>query len=213
MPERRICIDPGHGGSDPGAVGEGIAEAETVLEVAKLTAAAIRSAGLPTGMTRVSDVTLAPPARIRSIVAPANLCVVSIHANSAGTPLARGYEVFVSAFDKRSRRLGEEIAAGLGALTPLPPRDPPVKTRLSTDWRGDWYYVVNEPRKAGIPSVLVECGFVSNPQDAAYLAGFWGRFQLAHAISRGVLAWAGLDVAGLQDCLDKVSGLISGEGR
>ncbi len=83
-----------------------------------------------------------------------------------------------------SRRLVESI--------PLPAREPPVRTRLRTGGMGDWYYVIDEPRKAGIPSVLLECGFVSNPEDAAYLAGFWGRFQLAHAVGHGVLDWAGI---------------------
>lgn len=188
---RVVRIDPGHGGPDPGAVGNGIAEAEAVLEIAKLTAAAIRGAGLHTSLTRIADTSLVPPVRIDRITAP-GLCVVSIHANSAANPAARGHEVFVSAFDSRSRELGEAISRQLRESIPLPSREPPVKARLSTSGRGDWYYVINEPRRAGIPAVLVECGFVSNRDDAAYLAGFWGRFQLAYAISRGVLAWAGV---------------------
>jgi N-acetylmuramoyl-L-alanine amidase len=189
-----ITIDPGHGGTDPGACGNGLREAEFTLEVAKLVAAGLRQYGEQVGLTRTEDATLLQPERVRLITAPAD-CVVSIHANShACQPhAARGWEVFVSAFFRASEELGNSIAAAMREL-PIPARDPAVRTRLR-DHLTDWYYVIREPRSKGIPAVLIECGFISNPDDAAYLKSFWGRFQIAHAIAKGVLSWSGIHPA------------------
>ena len=51
-----ICVDPGHGGSDPGACGCGLRESDINLKVAKLLADALKSAGFSVKMTRSSDV-------------------------------------------------------------------------------------------------------------------------------------------------------------
>lgn len=190
--------DPGHGGADVGATGHGLQECDIVLEVSQLAAAMVRMAGVNVQLTRTRDVGLLPAYRSRALCQPGAVCVVSIHCNAAATedgsqdPGPRGHEVYVSAFNADSRRLGECISAELTGRLPIPPRNPAVKTRLTEDGR-DFYYVVRDPVSVGIPSVLVEVGFISNAQDAAYLATFWGRFSIAFAIARGVLAWLGMD--------------------
>lgn len=195
-----VRIDPGHGGPDPGAVANGLREADVVLEIARLTAGMVRMGGANVGLTRTRDVGLEPRHRSQALSRPGAHCAVSIHANAAvrgdgsSDPAARGHECFVSAFLPESRRLGDCISASLGArVTAIPPRKPAVKTRLTEDGR-DWYYVVRDPVAAGIPAVLVEVGFITSPEDAAHLASFWGRFQVAYAVASGVLCWLGIDV-------------------
>ncbi len=185
-----ITFDPGHGGTDPGAIGNGLREAEFALEVSKLVAAGVRQAGVTVSLTRTEDATLLPADRKRLITAPTD-CVVSIHANSTRDPAPRGWEIFVSASFAKSEWLGNHIAAAFADL-PLPARNPPIRRKLQDDQLTDWYYVIREPARQNIPAVLVECGFVSNPDDAAFMRGFWGRFQIAHAIAKGVLSFVGL---------------------
>ena len=195
-----MCIDPGHGGPDPGAVGNGLYESDVVLAVGQLCAAAIRSLDVNVSLTRTQDVLLLPANRTAAIIKPST-CVISIHANAAVSSSARGHEVFVSAYLPESRKLGESISRELTNRVPqIPPRPIPVLTRLRDDGE-DFYYVVNEPRKRGIPAVLVELGFITNAADAAVMGNFWGRFALAHAIARGVLTWSGDDVSRLYDDL------------
>lgn len=190
----RIRIDAGHGGADPGAVGNRIREAELNLELAKLVAASMRGVGVHVDMTRTTDEAITATERTRRLIIPGVACSVSIHGNYFGDPRPRGHEVYVSAFDAESRRLGQSISDQLTRWMPhIPPRNPPVRTRLASGGTADYFYVIRQPVRAGIPAVLVECGFLSNPEDAAVLREFWGRFAIAHAISRGIAAWAGLD--------------------
>ena len=195
----RVRVDPGHasplpaGGTDPGAVGNGVEEAECVLEVGKLVAAMLRSRGVAIDLTRTGI--LGPSANARSILLkqPGVNCSVSIHANGHADPAANGLEVFVSAFSAESQILGECIAAEFAQwVHGIGQRRPVVKTRLASDGKADYYYFIRHPQSVGIPAVLVEIGFVTNPQDAAVLGSFWGRFAIAYAISRGVLRWLGV---------------------
>ena len=196
----RVRVDPGHGsplptgGTDPGAVDNGVQEAECVLEVSKLVAAMLRSQGVAIDLTRTTKVGPTSDARSKHLKQLGVNCSVSIHAN-AHTTTADGCEVFVSAFNPESRRLGELIVEeysqwvrGIGL------RKPAVRTRLANN--ADYYYFIRHPQSVGIPAVLVEIGFVTNPQDAAVLASFWGRFAIAYAISKGVLRWLGADLQG-----------------
>lgn len=185
--------DPGHGGADSGAVGNGIRECDVALEVTQLMVAMVRMGGVNVQLTRTRDVTLEQQHRSRALCQPGAACVVSVHLNDTAdkAPGPRGHEVYVSAHSADSRRLGELVSGELMRL-PIPARTPAVKTRLR-DQGDDWYYVIRDPVAAGIPAILVEVGFVSNPEDAQFLSTFWGRFAAAYAIARGVLAWYGLD--------------------
>ena len=180
-----VTIDAGHGGRDPGACANGLRESDVVLEIAKLTAAGIRASGVHVRLTRTEDTTLPVAERVRLITAPSD-CVVSIHANAAADSTARGHEVFVSASFAESQRLGWAISDRL-LWTAIPPRNPRVKERRTADGLSDYYYVIRHPTRAGIPAVLVEVGFLTNTEDADLLRGFWGRFAVAHALTRGIL--------------------------
>lgn len=201
-----VRIDPGHGGFDVGATGHGLQESDIVLEVSQLASAMVRMVGVHVQLTRVRDVPLEQQYRSRALTQPGAACVVSVHCNGWDTPEPRGHEVFVSAFSEDSRRLGECISHELIGRLPIPPRNPAVKTRLTEDGR-DYYYAIRDPVSVGIPAVLVEVGFVSSPQDAAFLGRFWGRFSAAYAIARGTLAWLGRD-PDAQAVLDQIRNLI-----
>ena len=165
-----------------------------MLEVSKLVAAMLRSQDVAIDMTRTTDVGPTSDARSKHLKQLGVNCSVSIHAN-AHTTTADGCEVFVSAFNPESRRLGELIVEEYGQwVRGIGLRKPAVRTRLTNN--ADYYYFIRHPQSVGIPAVLVEIGFVTNPQDAAVLASFWGRFAIAYAISKGVLRWLGVDLQG-----------------
>ena len=193
-----VITDSGHGGLDGGATANGIREAEFALEVSKLVAAGIRACGVHVRLTRTDDSTLLAAKRSELITQPAS-CVVSIHADAHTSTEARGHAVFGSAFFTPSLSLAWAISDELTERTPLPPRNPRVRTRTTADGLSDYYYVIRHPARASIPGVLVECGFVTNAEDAQYMRTFWGRFAIAYAISKGVLRWLGVpDISDLQ---------------
>jgi len=181
--------DLGHGGADPGAVANGLREAEVVTEIGHLAAAGTRALGHHIGLTRLrEDEGIGVERRKALVTSPVLQTVISLHANAAASVDALGWEIFVSAHNEDSKMLGNEIAKELMLLPVIKPRFPAVKTRLRANGE-DFYYIINEPTKMGIAAVLVEVGFLTNEQDAAFLRAFWNRFALAYRITMGLDAY------------------------
>ena len=172
----KIAIFAGHGGSDPGAVGNGLRESDLNLAVSNAATSILRGWGYQVINNRTTDVN-------RSITADANLAnanrvdaVVEIHQNSnPGTP-GTGSEVFYSIKDTgRGRQLAEAI---LQRLVALGFRNRGVKTMVNASGQ-DALGII---RLTNMPAVLVECAFINNPEDMA-------RFdanRVAMAIAEGV---------------------------
>ena len=68
MNNYRIVIDPGHGGEDPGASGNGIIEKDLTLEISKYMYDRFKELGIPVYMTRTTDETLSPSERVNRIL-------------------------------------------------------------------------------------------------------------------------------------------------
>ena len=88
MNETKIVIDPGHGGTDPGASGNGIIEKDLNLAISQYMYNRFRELGIPVKLTRNSDVTLTPSERTRTILDAygndPNVIVISNHINAGG---------------------------------------------------------------------------------------------------------------------------------
>lgn len=84
----KIIIDPGHGGVDPGASGNGIVEKDLTLKISNYMYNRFRELGIPVFITRSTDETLTPTERINRIKEYAgndpNVVVVSNHINAGG---------------------------------------------------------------------------------------------------------------------------------
>ena len=88
MNNYKIVIDPGHGGDDPGASGNGIVEKDLTLDISKRMYDKFRQLGIPVTLTRTGDETLDPTERVERILnAYGNsndVIVISNHINAGG---------------------------------------------------------------------------------------------------------------------------------
>lgn len=176
-----ICIDPGHGGIKPGAVGkitingciQRLAEKDVVfgldhnapggIGVSNRVGHHLRKNGYCTIMTREADCDIQLNERARIAVRNKAGVFVSIHCNSYADPQANGIEVYVHPNQKNgaqilSRHILDEI---LSQPECMGIRDRGVKTAR---------FRVLEGTYAHMPAVLVELPFISNPKEATLLA-------------------------------------------
>jgi N-acetylmuramoyl-L-alanine amidase len=180
----KVCIDPGHGGYDPGAVGNGLREKDIVLHIALEAARILRTAGQIVSLTRETDRYIG----LNAERTPAADISVSIHVNSGG---GQGLETWVSLFNRpiESKALGQAIQAGI--LKQIPFHNRGLKTGKNTAGTADYLYMLRKP--AGV-AVLVECGFIDSGADAAILRSPENLKKIARGIAGGVAQY--LDVKG-----------------
>ena len=167
-----VVIDAGHGGSDRGGIpGQRVAEKEMTLDVAQRLKKALASSGYRVVMTRDSDVYVPLATRVAIANSYSNAIFVSIHFNSARRTGAGGIETYF--YNRESLPLASAIHYFVAGGAPSSNRN--VRRR--------GYYVL---RKAAVPAVLVECGFLTNPTEAAYAQTASYRQKLAEEIAAGV---------------------------
>lgn len=192
---RIVVLDPGHGGHDTGAKGRrGIEEKRVVLDLARRVRAKLVNAGVRVYMTRESDRFVELDERARLAERWIADLFVSIHLNSAANPAAAGVETYVLAAAGY-----ESTAGGLSNLTQPGNRfeaangiaafqiQRAMLQRLGATDRGVRRSRFLVLRNAPCPAVLVECGFVSNPDEEAKLLREDYREAIAESLARGIL--------------------------
>ena len=176
-----VVLDPGHGGSDPGAVGHGLKEKELVLAICKRTSAALRrDYKVEVALTREDNDTFvelgdrAEFANDRRATA-----FVSVHINAAANSAARGFETYRhtgAPADSRAARLQAEVhEAVMEAIR----RDGVVDRREKTA-----NFAVL--RETAMPAILTETLFISNAADAALLRDDAFLMKVAEAHATGI---------------------------
>ena len=188
-----VAVDAGHGGYDGGAVGRvsGVPEKGLNLDVAQRVEKLLVQQGADVVMTRTGDYALCdehPPIRrkLQDMKRRAALIrlndadvVLSIHMNEYAGRGESGPQVFYREDCPAGRLLAGAIQnAMIGELQPRQRR-----TALGGD-----YYILT----LGVPSVLVECGFLSNREEESLLLTADYRQKVAAAVAQGVLAWQAL---------------------
>jgi N-acetylmuramoyl-L-alanine amidase len=190
----RIVVDPGHGGHDPGAVNleAGAQEKDIALRIATALHTSLLWAGHASMMTRDGDRFLALSDRVALARAHRADAFVSIHCNAAVNRAARGLEVWTSPGQTRAddlaERIGEEL---LAAVLTVPLRKDVTDGDL--DKEGRLYVLTMTP----CPAVLIECGFVSNDDEARWLREEGTARELARAISLGICRGADKSKGGI----------------
>ena len=168
-----VVIDAGHGGFDRGGIpSQRIAEKAMNLDVAQRLATRLRSAGYKVVMTRNSDVFVTLGDRVRIANSYRDAIFVCVHFNSATRAGANGIETYY--YSNQSAQLAANIHRQIVAGT-------------NTDNRGirrRGYFVL---RRTTIPSVLVECGFLTNPYETRLALQSNYRQTLADRIADGVI--------------------------
>ncbi len=212
----KVVIDPGHGGKDPGAMGNGLREKDVVLDIARRLAKYLKRAGVKVYMTRNSDVFIPLKERARKANKIMPDVFVSIHANASRSRSGRGIEVYyvsekiddsvravvakensVLKFEggradgeieeilwdmihtenrAESRKLARTLARNISRIMNSPNRGA----------KGAPFYVL---KWTNVPSVLIEVGFISNPEEARKLADPVYRDRIARAIFEGLMAY------------------------
>lgn len=197
-----VVLDPGHGGDEPGAVGPaGTTEKAVNLAVAEETRRQLQALGATVVLTRTADyrITLLSRAAIATSLQPQ--VFVSIHHNASPDgpregPGSETYFQIASATSKRAAGLiYEEVEAALDAydIAWVADRDAGAKYRLRSDG-GDYYGILS--RSAGVPTVLSEAAFLSNPPEEALLADPDVQAVEAAALTRAIVRFVTTDDPG-----------------
>ena len=180
-----IAIDPGHGGSDSGAVANGLREKDLTLEVSLALKEELESYdGVTVVMTRSTDVRPSEnlsedlSSRVQTAAAARADALVSIHFNS-GSPLARGAEVWYgnsSSYNYATHTKGRQLSSNIQEeLTDLGLADRGIKTRDNPYYNypdgstGDYYAIIRQAREENMPGIIVEHAFLTSSSDAQLL--------------------------------------------
>lgn len=167
-----VVIDAGHGGHDRGGIpGQRIAEKDVALDVAQRLKRVLAASGYRVVMTRDSDVFIPLGTRVAIANSYSNAVFVSIHFNSAKRSGAGGIETYF--YSRDSLPLASAVHYFVAGGAPSSNRN--VRRR--------GYFVL---RRTNIPAVLVECGFLTNPTEAAYAQTASYRQKLAEEIAAGL---------------------------
>ncbi len=169
----RVFIDAGHGGKDSGASANGLEEKDLNLKIALKVQRILQAQGIEVVMSRTTDKFL----ELREISSLANNsgadAFASIHINSATTTAAYGIETFYYPNRMDSKPLADSVQKQLISSTGAYDRG--VKT-------ADFHVV----RETKMPSILAECGFISNKSEAIKMSTNSYQELLASGIANGI---------------------------
>jgi len=190
-----VVLDPGHGGFDPGKVGVGeVLEKDINLAIALELRELLEQNDVAVIMTREEDVGLdrlnegsKKNSDMRNRVNLVNQSkadlAVSIHQNSFTEPSSRGAQVFYHVESSSGKRLAEILQEQLKQTL----QDGNHRVAKSNDS----YYML---KKTECPFAIVECGFLSNPEESELLQKEEYQKKLAWAIHLGVLQYLNSDL-------------------
>jgi len=188
----KIGIDSGHGGHDPGAIGPtGLYEKDVALSVAKRLDAFLVAAGHEVIMTRQDDSYLSLFARSNLLNAQAVDLVVSVHCNSSTDRSVNYLATFIQGLGGKAEQIAKCVQASLAT---------------ATNWPDEGIRVANlhMTRETDAPAIIVEMGFISNPEQESQLHSMCWQDKLAKAIANGIEDYLG--VARDRDLIVKVKG-------
>jgi N-acetylmuramoyl-L-alanine amidase len=183
-PIKKIVIDPGHGAVDPPPKGfadgthnaKGLKEKDVVMAISKKLAEDLQAAGFEAMLTREgnSNETLDIYRRVEFSNAAGADLFVSVHANGDEIKAMQGAEVYW--YEPQSRPLAEYIAADISAAT-------------GRNTGGVFYASFGVIRQTAVPAVLVETGYMTNPDEGARFGDPIFLDQCADGIARGIVKY------------------------
>lgn len=200
-----VAVDPGHGGTDSGANGNGLVEKSLTLDIAKALRDELNTyAGVSVVMTRETDTYVGLQERVNRAAAAGADVFVSVHINAAGVSTATGAEVWVpndSSYNKETHTVGVSLGGKIAAqlkklgLVSRGSTDGVAGVRVRNSENGgkyadgsiaDYYAVINGSRKKGFPGIIVEHGFIDGTFDSKMLANATTRKKMGVADATGI---------------------------
>lgn len=194
---KKACIDPGHGGYDPGAVGPGgTKEKDITLPIGLKIGAHLKASGIEVVYTRDSDKVLWPADINKDLAKRCQIAndakadiFVSIHCNAAANVTAKGNEIYTYPGQGNADALANCIHSRFKAAFP------------ELTYREDWsdgdpdkearFKVLKDTK---MPAVLSELAFISNPVEEKMLASPEFQSKAALAIARGIGDYLGVTI-------------------
>ena len=175
-----IVIDPGHGGSDPGAIGNNQKEKDYTLKISKYMYDRFKELGIPVTITREDDETITPTDRINKILTAygnnPNVIVISNHLNSGG---GTGTEIIYAL--RNNDTLAKSILDNIKKTGQNTRRV--YQRRLPSDMSKDYYFI---HRNTGTTEpLIIEYGFIDDKDNINYLNNNYK--ELAEAVIKAIL--------------------------
>lgn len=182
---KNVVIDAGHGGSDPGASGNGIVEKEYTLKISQYIHDRLDQLGIPNTMVRTTDETIEPKERVEKILAPygngRDVLVISNHINAGG---GQGSEIIYALRNKDtfSKKIANELENNGRDVRKY------YQRRYPSDSSKDYYFI--HRNTGNTEAVIVEYGFLDNVQDAELLKKYWKDY--AEAVVKAIAEYVGV---------------------
>ena len=181
---KKVVIDAGHGGDDPGTIANGITEKDYTLKISNYIHNRLDEMGVPNEMSRTSDVMLSAsdrPKKIQSFYGNgSDVLVVSNHINAGG---GDGAEIIYALRnnDKCAKKLATEFENAGQSVRKY------YQRRLPSNPAKDYYYIMRDTPNN--ETVIVEYGFADTISDANLIKNDWEK--LAEAVTKAIVEYAG----------------------
>ena len=183
LKNKTIYIDPGHGGRDPGAIYKELRESDINLQISKYLKEELEKNGATVYLTRIGDYDLSEnnarnhkkndlTARARLINESNCDMYISIHLNSDPSPTWNGIQIFYTDNNENNKKIAETIKEQL-------------KLKRKTKELKNMYLF----EKISQPGILIEAGFISNPNDRYKLKQTDYQKELSKNITNGIIKY------------------------
>jgi len=170
-----VVIDAGHGGKDYGAIRNGVNEKDINLDVANRLQSILQKKGFKVYMTRTNDTYVSLDERTVFTEGINPAVFVSVHVNSCNVTSPRGIETHY--YHDNSLELANSVHTKLIKKVSTTPNRGLLKSR---------FYVINHTT---VPAILVEIGFISNPNERYELTTSQRKQATAEGIAEGIIEY------------------------
>ena len=183
--KKRVVVDAGHGGTDPGAVNGNIKEKDFNLQAANYIYERLNELGVPVAITRIDDEDIGRGERLRRMLNSfgndEDVIILSNHINAGG---GEGAEVIYSLRNKDT--LARMILDEIGNAGQIERKV--YQRRLPEDPSKDYYYIMRQTPNT--EAVLIEYGFIDNPRDLYKLQN--NLYDYAEGVVKAVTNYIGV---------------------
>lgn len=183
---KKVVIDAGHGGADPGASGNGIIEKELTLSIAQYIYKRLKKLGVDAKIIRTTDETITPSERVKRVLDSYgnsnDVIVLSNHINAGG---GNGAEVVYALRNNEtlSKTILNELAKEGQVIRKY------YQRRLPSNQNRDYYFILRET--GNTEAVLIEYGFLDTKEDAERLKANYENY--AEAVVRALASYIGFN--------------------